>query len=417
MLAADLGRRPGLEVRVVTRRPEAWSTVVECEETRVLSDALPLLSPTRTQRFFGTVDAIHPWERIEEACDEADLVVLCCPVHVHRELLERVVPALHRPTVVGSLFAQGGFDWVFRDVCREHDVPWSRHTLFGLKRFPFLCRARHRGRSAELFGRFPTVVAAFAGGDDRSRARARDGLGRLLGKPVVTLPSFASCALNLSNQVLHPTIAGAILRGFSPGRSVLSEAPRLYGACPPEGAADMCRLANEFLELASALEPLVGVPVRRTLGADPGVRIYMEWRERLGRHLEGQAAYEAFRDGFIAWTLRHNRRLYPARIPVVPAPWGRGVVPDFRSRFWLDDIPHGLCVVLGMGALVGVDMPRTRALVLEHQAYMSTRYLEEAPSDPRCPFPADALPLTNAPQRYGARDAAGLASLLRGQMP
>ncbi|MCA9649801.1 MAG: NAD/NADP octopine/nopaline dehydrogenase family protein [Myxococcales bacterium] len=414
VLAADLGRRPEIELRLVTSDPAAFGPRIECEETLVLSDSIPLLSPTRTRRYAGTLDAVLPWERIDEACEGADIVVLTCPVHCHRELLRRVLPALSRPTIVGSLFAQGGLDWIFRDLCRELDLPVGRHTLFGLKRFPFLCKAHERGRAVRLHGRFPRVVVAFAGREDEARrARARALLGELLRKPVVTLPSFVSCTLGLSNQVLHPALSGALLRGFVPGRDALAEAPRLYGDCPAAGGADMCRLAAEFLELASALEPLVGAPIRRTLGIDPGVRVYMEWRRWIGRHLEGGRRYERLRDGFVAWLLRHNRRLYPARLPTRPDPHGRGLVPDFGSRFWLDDIPHGLCVVYGLGVLMGVPMPRTRALVLEHQAYMGRRYLEEAPADPREPFGPD-LDRSGAPQRYGVHDRAGLVGLLRG---
>ena len=42
VLAADLGRRPEIELRLVTSDPAAFGPRIECEETLVLSDSIPL---------------------------------------------------------------------------------------------------------------------------------------------------------------------------------------------------------------------------------------------------------------------------------------------------------------------------------------------------------------------------------------
>lgn len=414
VLAADLGHRGTFEIRLVTSRPRAWSSQIECEEIRVLSDALPLFSPTWRKRYVGIIDAIHPWTEIETACDGADLVILTGPVHSHRAMLERVVPALARakPTIVGTLFAQGGVDWIYRDVCRQHQLPADRHTLFGLKRFPYLCTTREYGRSARLMGRFPKIVAAISGHHPTRRTRARTLLRELFGKPVVELPSFLGCTLNLSNQILHPAISAPLLRGRASGPPTLPGPVALYGSCYAPGAANMCGLANEFRAVGEALESLVGTSITRYLGADPGVRLYLVTRQLVGRHLEGDRRYEALRDHFIAFCIRHNRRLEQAKLPLLRAASGEGFVPDFGSRFWKDDIPHGLCVVFGLGALLGIPMPRARAMILEHQAYMGKQYLLDDPEDPTDPFGRDRNE-TNAPQRYGVCDREALRIFLR----
>ncbi|MCX4240335.1 NAD/NADP octopine/nopaline dehydrogenase family protein [Paraliomyxa miuraensis] len=403
VLAADLGRDPGFEVRLVSSRAASWSRRIACEETHVLSDALPFSSYTRLERREGTIAAIFPWEEVDRACDGADIVVLTCPVHAHRDVLERVLPALSRPTIVGTLYAQGGFDWLVRDVCERLGLARPQHTWFGLKRFPYLCKAVDPGRSVRLMGRFPKIVAALHG---PRRAEAKTLLRRMFGKPVVEVPSFLNCTLNISNQVLHPAISSPVLRHRPPG-AVFSEPVPLYGSIDLEGASNMCALANEIIAVAARLEPLTGISLVEHIGADPGVWMYLQFRRWLGRHFEGWRPYEVARDLCVATSIRHNRRLEQAMIPMVPGPRGEGLRPNFGSRFWLDDIPHGLCVVLGLGAIVGVQMPRARQLVLEHQAHMGKRYLGEDGSG----FGPE-LHETNAPQRYGIHDREGLAKFL-----
>ena len=70
-----------------------------------------------------------------------------------------------------------------------------------------------------------------------------------------------------------------------------------------------------------------------------------------------------------------------------------------NHRFIVDDVPFGLCVLLGLGELVGCPMPDTAQLTLHLQAYLHKEYVV-----------VDAATLmlrgrdvgeTGAPQAYG----------------
>jgi opine dehydrogenase len=412
VLAADLGRREDFELRLLTRNPEAWSERIECEEHRIASDTLPFVSSPRVESYAGTLAGIYGWESAAEACEGADIIVLACPVHCHRPLLERVLPALdsRRPTILGSLFAQGGFDWIYRELCEELDIPADRHTLFGLKRYPFLCRKERYGHSVSLFGRFPRIVAGFAG-NPALVDEARELLARMFEKPVTVLPAFVSCTLSLSNQVLHPGIGAAILRDYVPGLTRFSGPVPFYGSCTPAAVDSMLRMAHEIMSVGEALERSMGLSLTEQFGADPVFRTYVHWRRLVGRRLEGRHGYELLRNHVCDLLIRGNRRLEPAGFPLVPADDGSGFVPNFGSRFWLDDIPHGLCVVYGIGAILGVAMPEVRKMILLHQGWMKRDYLRAMPDDPHDPF-GEERDRTNAPQRYGVRDRAALERLI-----
>ncbi|MEM7025938.1 MAG: hypothetical protein AAF637_25660, partial [Pseudomonadota bacterium] len=109
VLAALLGGRDDYAVRLVTRAPERWTEQIRCTEKRVPSDTFPILMPSWTRIFEGSLAAIYGWDRISEAAEGVDLIVLACPVHAHRAILESLLPVLdpERHHVLGTLYAQG----------------------------------------------------------------------------------------------------------------------------------------------------------------------------------------------------------------------------------------------------------------------------------------------------------------------
>ncbi|MCA9693961.1 MAG: NAD/NADP octopine/nopaline dehydrogenase family protein [Myxococcales bacterium] len=405
VLAADIGRRPGWRVRVLTSRPESWADHVECVEQLHRSDRYPVAGVRRLE-YRGAIEGAFGWERAGEALRGADVVVLVCPVHAHRPILERVVPELprDRPVLLGSLFAQGGFDWILREL--DVQLP-PEAALFGLKRYPFLCKAGEYGRRVELFGRFPQVVAAVDAPGAELRARAIATLGELLQRPVLELPSFLPCALNMSNQLLHPGIAWGHFHDYVPGQTVYPRQMRFYGDLNRRGVQAMEAIYRDLVALTRELARFTGLPLLEYLGIDPMMRWAVSLRMRVlhRRGIDGLGPLRYVEELFGPLTFRLNRRLNRILAPMIPAPGGHGFIPNVSSRFWADDIPHGLCVLAGLGRTLQLPTPRIDALIRGHQAIMGHRYLI---GDELGPDFAD----TGAPQRYGVHDRAGLRALL-----
>ncbi|MCB9797209.1 MAG: NAD/NADP octopine/nopaline dehydrogenase family protein [Alphaproteobacteria bacterium] len=382
VLAATLGGRPDVDLHLLTRRPEAWQAQVSCTEHVAPVEAVPWLPWQRQREHVGTVTA-HAWSAAPQVLVDADLVLLVGPVHAHRPMLERVLPHLRpRPVLLGTLYAQGGFNWLVDDVAAQLGVDLSPVTRFGLQHYPFLCKADRYGQHAHLYGRFPALRMA-ATGDADAAARA---LESLLARPVTRL-RWLSCTLTLSNQILHPAITWGLLR--ERGADTRFEAPPpFYGSCTVEAAGKLAALIDEIRRLGRALDP----GLEREIVGDPGVAILMAVQDRVPLRLHRRLA--PLRDRAVKRMFAINQRLGPARLPTQPAPDGQGLVARVDSRFWLDDIPHGLCVLSGLAELVGLEVPVIRGMIREQQRWMGQRYLDAH----------DQLvdPLTtSAPQRYG----------------
>ncbi|MEZ4383739.1 MAG: NAD/NADP octopine/nopaline dehydrogenase family protein [Nannocystaceae bacterium] len=407
VLAADIGRRPGWRVRVLTSRPDAWARAITCTEQLHRSDRFPLLG-TRGVDFRGGVDGVYAWEDAAEALRGADVVVLSCPVAAHRSILERVLPGLDpaRPVLLGTLFAQAGFDWLLRDLGRRLPTP-RRAAYFGIQRFPLLCKVQEYGRSVALYGRFARIYAAIEATHPELRAAAAATLGELFARPVVEVPSFLCCTLNMSNQLLHPGIAWGHFRDYVPGETVYPARVRFYGDLSRDGVRGMEAIYRDLHRLTRELAELTGAPLLDYLGVDPLMRWAVRLRTRVlhRRGVDGLGPLRHLEEFFGPLTFRNNRRLRDLYAPMLPSADGRGFVPDVTSRFWTDDVPHGLCVLAGLGRALGTPTPRIDALIRDHQAIMGRSYLV---GDDLGPDWKD----TSAPQRYGASDRAGLRALL-----
>ncbi|EJK61201.1 hypothetical protein THAOC_18353, partial [Thalassiosira oceanica] len=129
------------------------------------------------------------------------------------------------------------------------------------------------------------------------------------------------------------------------------------------------------------------------------------------------------RESLLAWAmsygLSHNSRLGAVLSPCIVDESSRtsdGTVlirPNPRTRFFTDDVQHGLCVYLGLAELLGFDlerdMPRTLYVVRRLQGWMGKEYV--IPASKKGAVPTSRRPVsdardvaeTSAPQAFGVR--------------
>ena len=407
VLAAELGDDPAWDVRVITSRPTDWGRV-RCVEHATTSSSFPLIKVDRTETHEGTPTAFA-WDDAAEALTDADLVLIVSPASAHRDILERLMPALPRgrALALGTAFAQGGFDWLARSVLEaqpDADALRGTVTLFGLKRYPYVCKVVQYGAEVVLHGRYPKIWLAVDPASGSARATLVDDLGRMFGQPVEELP-FVSCSLNMSNQLLHPGLLWGHFHDFVPGETTYPEAPRLYGDATAIGIAELDTIYRDLYRVVRALEPLLGRDLWRYLGVDPMMRGMVVLRTWLFRPVEETAWYQFLVRNVGGRTMRNHGRLRELRVPMVPAPSGEGLVPNLQHRIFQDDLADGLCVVYGLGRIAGLPMDGIGRTIRQQQRWIGKQYLDE---DGFGPDLAD----TNAPQRYGVTTTEGLVELL-----
>ena len=84
----------GYNVNLMTRRPDDWQETVVCELTDMKNSVI--------KSFHGTIQLKSKDPSI--VIPEADVIILCMPVHQYRDALNRLGPYINRTKEVSSDF-------------------------------------------------------------------------------------------------------------------------------------------------------------------------------------------------------------------------------------------------------------------------------------------------------------------------
>lgn len=103
----------GHNVNILTRRPNAWREMVTCEVTDGSTGEVMEIHSGRLQKAS---------DKPEDVVPDADVIIMCMPVHQYRPALDRLAPFLNqsKDVFVGTIFGQAGFNWMVHDMQREH---------------------------------------------------------------------------------------------------------------------------------------------------------------------------------------------------------------------------------------------------------------------------------------------------------
>ena len=150
----------------MTRRPEAWSRVVTCELQRPSKKKemgrygnVSHPSAEVLQTVKGTINMIS--SDPVEVIPEADVIVLCMPVHQYRDALKHLAPCINRTkkeVFVGTVYGQAGFNWMMHEVERMYRL--ENVCAFAIGLIPWICRTVEYGKLGSNYGTKAVNVAA-----------------------------------------------------------------------------------------------------------------------------------------------------------------------------------------------------------------------------------------------------------------
>eukprot|EP00592_Proboscia_alata_P004891 CAMPEP_0194367022 /NCGR_PEP_ID=MMETSP0174-20130528/15147_1 /TAXON_ID=216777 /ORGANISM="Proboscia alata, Strain PI-D3" /LENGTH=610 /DNA_ID=CAMNT_0039142583 /DNA_START=157 /DNA_END=1989 /DNA_ORIENTATION=- len=405
------------------------------------------------------------YDDIDAAVSGASSVWISAPVSAYKSIFESIMPALGRegrkrlkrnepPLVLMVMYAQGGVDWMIVRACGG--VLPDGVVLGLLKNFPSLIKTLNIPISGGVqrhvtnlgfapdAGHFASVPSSQLNNDivsdiirrflptleqERGRGSKFENVENILAEAsarvsnmpspiphVYALPSPLLCTLGAPNQFLHPAaIAGYV--GPPPGRT-FAEAPFFYKNNDPKTFTKLANIWCESAVLSQKCES--ALQISGLFGLFGATRLVRGVLAELDAHLWPLK----IRELFASFSFRFSARLHAARLPMVPVhdedndKEGRGSADkkqqrlrfDTNSRAIVDDIGHGLVVLLGIAKIVKQDMPHTMQLVLEQQVYVKKEFVVFC--DGKLVLEGRDLHESGAPQAYGVNDLEGLRGLV-----
>lgn len=304
--AGVLSNRYNVTVDLLTNRPEKWNH----EFVVNIPDGQPLI---------GKLDIIT--DKPEVVIPQADIVFLCLPAFRVEDEIIRLKPYLREETIVGAVFGCTGF-FLFA----HKNLP-SYTKLFALQRVPYVSRVVEYGKEANLLGYRDKLILAVENVQDREQFRTCVEV--LFGESVELAESFYEVTLSNSNPILHTGRLYTMWKDWD-GKP-FDHCSLFYNEWTVETSEIEIEMDKEFFALLKALN------------------VSTNHIESLLEHYESSNA-----EGMTA-KLRSIESLSTILSPMKQVEGGW--VPDFESRYFIEDFPFGLRTIYDLALANGIACP------------------------------------------------------------
>jgi hypothetical protein len=322
--------------------------------------------------------------KAEDVPKDLDIVIFALPSFTHEMYLKALKPYLKPGVSIGAMPGEGGFD-----LCAIHNLgsEFVRHSnLFALETLPWACRITEYGKSVEVLGtkkEVEVIVSPKYGTtkDGFVTSVLHDLIGRL--PEFDPADNFLSVTLMNINSVWHPTIS----YGFYRNKDItepFDEPPLFYYGADEYTGDKLSKVSDEVMELKRVL--LARYP-NLHLDALHHVRELMErsYGDDIGDKTN------------IYTMLRTNKGYRGLTHPMreVHVDGKTKYLPNFKYRYFTEDIPMGLVVTRGIAELAGVPTPHMDDVILWCQEMLGKEYIVDGK------LTGKDIHSTRAPQHYG----------------
>lgn len=285
----------GHQVSILTTRPERWSQTIQV----VAPDGI----------FFGQL--AQATDRPDLVIPDAEVVLVCLPGYAIPKELSKINAYLSKSCLVGTVVSSTGFFFeAFKTL--SSDI-----TLFGFQRVPFISRIIEYGKKAELKGYKDSLHVAIEHSD--AKEDVRQTLEQLFEKPVTLAENYYEVSLSNSNPLLHPARLYTMWKDWAEG-VIYSHNPQFYAEWTLDASTLLLQMDEELQQL------LLVLGLQK--GCIPPILNY----------------YEACDAESLTQKLRSIRAFQGILSPMKAV--DGGFVPDFCSRYFTEDFPYGMRLIV-----------------------------------------------------------------------
>lgn len=303
--AGVLSSQEDVQVNIFTQHPERWSNQIQVkdENGRIFKGLLNVISS-------------NP----EEAVKDCDIVLLCLPGYAIETTLKSIKPYVSN-CVVGSIVCSTGFFFA------AHKILGEQQKLFGFQRVPYIARTEKYGQSANLLGYKPQLAIATENIEHVEDFRIL--VERLWSTPTKLLTSYYEVSLTNSNPILHTGRLYSMWKDWD--GEVFDHNILFYKEWTNEASQTLIDMDAEFMQLLAVL------PVSK--GAIPPLLEYYESTdaESLTRKISSIKAFQNI----------------TSPMKSVENGW----IPDFESRYFTEDFPYGLKIIVDLAKEKNINCP------------------------------------------------------------
>lgn len=261
---------------------------------------------------------------------EADVVIVTVPGFSNEAELIKIKPYLKKNAFVGGVFSSNGF------FIAAHKVLGSEYPLWGFQRVPFIGKVKEYGQEGNLLAYKTGFVIAVENCSASQKEEFRQWVETAFGQPTQLKSHYLEVTLSNSNPILHPARIYTWLKDWK--GEAMKENPLFYEEWTDEAS-------QAYIDLDADLHKVIqALPIDND--CLPYVLDYYEQTDAKSLSLK----------------LRSIESFKNIRMPVMETP--EGFLPDFTSRYFVEDFQYGLKLVHDLAKQYNVSTPTVDKIYL-----------------------------------------------------
>lgn len=326
LLLGDIGTKENISVNLFTSKPSKWRHDIE------------VYNNDNTVKYTGKIDVIS--DNPTDVIADADIIISTLPSHIFPIVIKEISQFINHGTWIGVMPGSGGCEFYCKELIE------NGCTLFGFQRVHGISRIKEYGKSVYDLGKKNELhIAAIPLEKTKKVCMVMEGILDMKCNP---LSNFLNVTLTPSNPILHTTRLYSMFHHYQQGmywENVINfyedwsdEASKILIACDEE-LQIMCQKMNGF--------DLTGV---RSLKK----HYESETPEKLTKKISSIIAFKGI------------------KTPMIQTE--KGYIPDFKSRYFLEDFPYGLCIIKGFCDVIKLDTPNIDRVLMWFEKIAGVEY-------------------------------------------
>ena len=330
-LAAYISKKPNNKVWLHTSKPELFKDeIVLIEEEIGTSKAIKIHSITSSY---------------EEAVKEAEYVLITHPSFMFEDTIEKIYPYLKKGTVIGAIPGFGGKEFYIDKLINNGII------FFGSQRVPSIIRLEKYGESVCLkeknkFMKIRVIPSEYS-------ERVAKEMTELIDIPCIAMDNYLGITLSPSNPTMHPSRLYELFGDYVEGINIYDRNPYFY-----EEWGDIA--STQLLKLDEELELIFNEFNKNGDFSEKDIekiktRYNIELPSELSQKINNAPGFQGIDS------------------PMIKVE--NGYIPDKSSRYFIEDIKFGLCILKAFAEILEVETPEIDKIVAWGQKFLDREYI------------------------------------------
>ena len=344
----------GMNVDLLTAKPALWNKVVRFNYVNENGQIIDSLD--------GSLGIVS--DKPQDVIPSADVIILCMPVSSYKIALHRIASEIDkdRPVIIGTVYGQGGFNWMVEEIRNQHALHNLEYFSSGL--VPWICRIKEYGKVGVTYG--PKIENVIAVSNDEVFGRLDTGFLNSISLDFFKVgrfnlaENFISLTFSVDNQIIHTSRLFSLYKESNGGKwKNKDDVPYFYRDFNEFSAEQLLLLDNDYENIRIALR-----------NKYPGKKFTYMMNYLDLEHFSYASESKSVVDSFV-----NSRTLRAITTPVVLH--GDHYSFNKEHRFFKDDIYFGLCIAKWFAQEMCIATPQIDLILQWAQEYLEDDLLAD----------------------------------------